>query len=325
FANGAANLSPRVVAPVAIVFADFDEQAGKPVYVAAQRLLFHAELARVRHLFEAFVAPRELAIGIVDLAQALGMNEHLVAYVQEVVPGGTVDGPALAQLLARLEDLFPNDPCIGSTLTKPLEILLRIAQPVRMIDANAIEDACIKPLENAAVRSFENVPALDAQPHQRVDIEEAPVSEFLVRGAPVGEAVVLFVEQRVEQVDVAVDGLDRLADVIAYIAPLFARARQQPVDDGLIAMPLLDEDWISGRRLGQASQAVGEEAQRIVLQPLRAFLQHHGQRTWRERKRVVRVTHEEGHGTFLVDANLSSGKHFAVLVTEHGDEHLVLE
>ena len=41
FPQCAANLSPRIVAAVAIVFADLDKQAGQPVDVAAQRFLLH--------------------------------------------------------------------------------------------------------------------------------------------------------------------------------------------------------------------------------------------------------------------------------------------
>jgi len=56
------------------------------------------------------------------------------------------------------------------------------------------------------------VRALDANADKGVDVEEAPVAEFLVGGAPVRETIVLLVEKLVEGVEVGVEVGDDLID-----------------------------------------------------------------------------------------------------------------
>ena len=58
----------------------------------------------------------------------------------------------------------------------------------------------------------EDVGALDAQPDQRVDVEEAPVAEFLIGSAPVGQPVILQVEKFVQRVDIVVEIFDGARD-----------------------------------------------------------------------------------------------------------------
>ena len=69
-----------------------------------------------------------------------------------------------------------------------------------MVDADAIEDAFVEPVEDAAVGGVEDVRPLDAHADEGVDIEEATIAEFLIGGAPVSESIVLLIEKLVERV-----------------------------------------------------------------------------------------------------------------------------
>jgi hypothetical protein len=72
------------------------------------------------------------------------------------------------------------------------------------------------------VRGLEDRPVLDAQPRQRVDVEEPPVVDLVGRRAPVREPVGLRLEQLVQRVEAggiarpAVDGLDRRIDGLTH-------------------------------------------------------------------------------------------------------------
>ena len=78
-----------------------------------------------------------------------------------------------------------------------------------MIHADAIEDAVVEPLENAPMGGIEDIGTLDAQTDQRVDIEEPAIAKFLIGGAPIGQSIVLQVENFVERI-VIVDSNRRL-------------------------------------------------------------------------------------------------------------------
>ena len=69
--------------------------------------------------------------------------------IQEVVPAGPLDRPALAQKLARLKDLLPDNPSVRHMLAQAVEVLQRIPQPVRMIHAHAVQHAAPQPAQSA--------------------------------------------------------------------------------------------------------------------------------------------------------------------------------
>ena len=52
FAKGAADFRPRIVAPIAVVFANLDKQAGQPIHVAAQGFVLDGEFLFVRDCIE---------------------------------------------------------------------------------------------------------------------------------------------------------------------------------------------------------------------------------------------------------------------------------
>ncbi len=116
------------------------------------------------------------------------------------------------------------------------KILLGVAQPVRVINANAIEHSVAKPLQNPGVRGNENMRALHAHANQGVDVEEAPVSEILVGSAPVGQPIILQIEDCIECIVVLVELVHSPRDCFRCARLFFAEALQQFIEDGFVAM-----------------------------------------------------------------------------------------
>ena len=151
FAKGAADFGARVVATISVVFADAKEEVCEPVYITAEGLLFDGELFIMSDGVEVGRFPSEVPVNFCELAKAIGMHEETVTDVEEVVAAGTFDGPVGAEELARLENLFADDPSLWSMLAKTGEVLEWIAQAIGMIDTYAVEYALIEPLEDAAM------------------------------------------------------------------------------------------------------------------------------------------------------------------------------
>ncbi len=130
-----------------------------------------------------------------------------------VVAGGAVDRPR-RELLARLEDLLDDDPRVRRHRPQPVEVGGRIAEPVGMVDPDAVDGAVAHPGPDQPVGEVEDRGLLDPDPGQIGHVEEPPVVELVGAGAPEREPVVLGVEQLVEQVDRGVDGGDRPLPVV---------------------------------------------------------------------------------------------------------------
>jgi hypothetical protein len=133
------------------------------------------------------------------------MHQEAVANVEEVVAAGAFDGPVGTEEFAGLENLLAYDPGFGSIFSKTGEILERIAQAVGVVDAYTVEDAFVQPLKDAAMGGVEDMRSLDANSDKSVDVEEATIAEFLVSGAPVGETIVLLVQDFVEVIMIGVE------------------------------------------------------------------------------------------------------------------------
>src|ERR1700722_4716533 len=150
------------------------------------------------------------------------MHEQGVAHVHEVVSAGAVDGPVLTQELAVLQNLLSDNPRLRSTRAQLGEVLPRVAEAIGMIDAHSVKDTPIEPIEDTAVHGFEDMRPLHAQTDQRIDVEETPVAEFLVGGAPERQPVVLQIQNVIQCIDVAVYrvqlGLNRRTRLWSLIA-----------------------------------------------------------------------------------------------------------
>jgi hypothetical protein len=130
--------------------------------------------------------------------------------------------------------------------------LQRIAQAIDVVDPYAIQHTFLEPFQYLAVRCFKDVFSRHAKANQRVHIEKAAISEFLVGGAPVSQSIVLLVEHIVEGVDVVIQLLHRPSDGGTDVALLVAKASQQLVNHLFVAVPRLRRtriggDWQAGK------------------------------------------------------------------------------
>src|SRR4051794_36769327 len=91
----------------------------------------------------------EVGIDWRERGESFAIDEHLVAHVHKVISGSARDGPVGAQRLLGLKYFFCKDPGLRSTSSQPLEILLRVAQTVGMVDAHSIKIAVFEPLQDA--------------------------------------------------------------------------------------------------------------------------------------------------------------------------------
>ncbi len=175
-ADGPAHLGPREVAAIAVALADVDEEAGKPVDVAAERLLRDGDLLVVRDGGESRHVAGERGVVLTQAHKPGGLHEQAQRKVEEVVATGALDGPVLAQPLAGFEDLFSNDPCVRGAIAQALEVLLRIAQTIGMVDTHTVEHTLLEPLHDERMCLVEDELTLHAQADERVHIEEAAIA-----------------------------------------------------------------------------------------------------------------------------------------------------
>ncbi len=79
-----------------------------------------------------------------------------------------------------------------------------------MIDTQAMHDVLSSKLANEFVAPHEDLRVFGVDRHELVDSKEPPVVDLVVRRPPIRDAVMLLLEQLMQQVWVAVDLLDRL-------------------------------------------------------------------------------------------------------------------
>ncbi len=105
---------------------------------------------------------------------------------------------------------------------------------------------------------------------------------------------------------------------------LLSKPLQQRINHGLVAMPFMDERRMARIGRGQSRKAVGEESEGVIARAGRHIGQDHCQRSRRQREGMLLVANPE-RAVFEFNMNLPRGEHFAVLISQHGDEHLVLQ
>ncbi len=131
------------------------------------------ELGERRHLREAARLAGQLGVELGQRLLAGGIDEEGGDVVRELVAGRALDRP-VAQLLAVLEDLLDPD-AADAALRDLFEVRARVGEPVRMVDAQAVDEPLAHELEHLGVRDLEHLRVLDAHPGERVDREEAAV------------------------------------------------------------------------------------------------------------------------------------------------------
>jgi hypothetical protein len=101
-------------------------------------------------------------------------------------------------------------------MPQPLEILMRVAQSVRMINSDSIEHSLAQPSQDKRVRVGEHSWVLYPQTYQRIHIKKTPVSEVLLRGTPESKPKILLLENLVQLIGIPVhfrqNGIHRIRD-----------------------------------------------------------------------------------------------------------------
>jgi len=83
------------------------------------------------------------------------------------------------------------------------QVVAGIEQSVDVIDAEAVDRATLQQRERVGVCALEHRRHFHPDRRQLVDVEEAPIVDFLSGYPPVRKAIGLVVEQRVEGVEAA--------------------------------------------------------------------------------------------------------------------------
>ena len=256
-------LVPRVVAMTTMALADLEEERGEPVHVAAEDIAHHEVLLLPGDAGEVRRLTGEPRVGAGERLFALGVDEQATDAIQEVVAGGPRHHPRLAQPLTGLEDLLGDDPGRGAGVVQATEVVLRIAQPVRMVDTKPVEHAVAEPAQDERMGRREHPIVLRAEPHERVDVEEAPIAQLAAGRPPERQTVVLALEERVQRVGARIHLVDDLVDDGRDFGVLPEQAFQEPAQHLLVAVAALDAQPIRRRGERQAAERIGDEGQRI--------------------------------------------------------------
>src|SRR6185312_14359331 len=127
-AQGALNVRPRVIAMIAMAFADLYENRNQPRDVASENVAQHQKLVLPTEVLKPDGFTGELLIRFRDPLQPFRIDKETTHLIQKIVAGGPVNGPVCAKRFARLQNLFGHYPAVWSGGSQPLEILFRIAQ-----------------------------------------------------------------------------------------------------------------------------------------------------------------------------------------------------
>ena len=115
---------------------------------------------------------------------------------------------------------------------------------------------------------LEDALVLDPQADQGVDVEEAAIVELLARRPPVGQAVVLPFQQRVELGGRGVDLLDLLVDGLGDLAVVPAEPGQSMRRrTSLSRWRRITLGGVGGGREREVAERVGEERQLVASGP----------------------------------------------------------
>ena len=187
------------VAREAVAGGDAREPVREHQELGRERGVHDEVAAGDRDVLEARALAGEALIDAVEMRLGVLVDEDAGEHVDEAIAGGAVDRPVLGQVLVVREDLLHHDPWADEGLVQPLQILARIGQPIGMVDAQAIDAAALGEPADQAVRRLEHRAVLDADAGEVGDLEEAPVVDLVRRHAPVGEPVVLALEQAMQR------------------------------------------------------------------------------------------------------------------------------
>ncbi len=178
--------------------ADRGGDLDQPVHLGAEAVLDDPALGLLDHAGERDRLAGELAVEPGQDRSGLGVREQATHAEQGVVAGRPRARPVPGQRLVALEDLLDHDPCAGRAV-EPHDVAARVRQAVGVVDPQPLHVSLGHEGEQHGMGLGEDTLVLDADAHQGVDVEEAPVVELLVADPPVREPVELAVQQLLER------------------------------------------------------------------------------------------------------------------------------
>ena len=312
---------------------------GSDVQLRGQRAAQHQLLALVRHVPPLERLVDDCAVHAVHARAGGGIDQHAVDDVGEVVTGLAVHRPFRRQVLEGGGDLLDDQvqraraaPAAdgADVLLQAAKIPGRVVQPVRVVDAQAVDPAGGDQLQHQAVRDFEDRFVFDPQRRQIVHIEKPPVVDIFGRDAPVGELIGLQFEQLVQRIEArrlrrrAAEAVHRRFDRGGDRRIAAGKHRQALLVELLLAAALCH--LFRGERLavGQRRQrapdvlelGVGDQRRHAIEDP------RVGARIERQAMRLV--IHGEGARARLeAQLELAALEHRAVEIRQHRHQHLV--
>ena len=234
---------------------DLGEQPGEPLHLGPQLRTHDLQLGRPDDLTEVGRFAGEAGIGGLDGLQIRGVDKEAVGAVEEVVAGGPGHRPRLGKILLRTQDLLYRHIDASRRIPQPGQIALGVGQPVDVVDAQPVDGALGDEIEDEAVGVSKHPVVLDPQSRQRLDVEKPTVGKLLGCRPPKRQAVVLPLQEGVEDVRITVDRLDLGVDRGRHIGPF-------PVQDGeaaeqglLLAMTLFHRGWIRQQGVREVTEA----------------------------------------------------------------------
>ena len=81
---------------------------------------------------------------------------------------------------------------------EPPEILMRIAQPVDVVEAQPLQSAVRDQPRDQTMNGLERTGVLDAQAGERIDVEKSPIVDIAAGKPPMGKPVVLAFQQMMQ-------------------------------------------------------------------------------------------------------------------------------
>ena len=151
-----------------------------------------------------------------------GIHLELVDPPGGVIAGGPGHRPGGGQGLTGGEDLLRRDPRPPGGLGQLGEVAARVGQTIGMVHSQGADDPCPHEFQDEAMAACEDVGVLDPDRGQRADVEETSVVDLLIADLPVGQPVVLALDEYVHR-----QGLGALGDgegmVVVAQHPLLAQ------------------------------------------------------------------------------------------------------
>ena len=201
-----------------------------------------------------------------------------------------------------------------------VEVVLRIAETVDMVDAEPVESAVADQFQHERVGLGEDLWILDPYADEGLDVEEPAVVELLTGGTPERQSVVLPAEQCVEPVDICVDGgkfhVDRRGDLVVGLAEGLQFGAQLDLP-GMAFGHHRIVGYAHGRQCGEFLRN-GRQLGRTRPPSRRAECLVEGRR--RHGQLVVVVADDE-RAADAGQAQFAGLEHPAVVVAEHRYEH----